>query len=239
MPSWKKLIISGSDAALSSLVLTTGSLALNVTGGRTRLSSSVDITGSVDIRDGFLYVQNSLDTDARVAYDSTGYQSINYQSRMLKDGAGGSSVSYGGPLTLYKHALMYDVNVDQEGDIITIANSAHVTLEKPTSLLIDLTQYEPFSGTSTQLYNTYYQYTYTMAYPIGAPTSLTWQRIGTIEVFNYNHSLSFSQSIKIEQGTAPASIAFDTGGTVDPTKLYFTADDDEIQIILKYKALIM
>jgi hypothetical protein len=97
MPSWKKLIISGSDVALSSLVLTTGSLALNVN-GRTRLSSSVDITGSVNIRNGNLVVSGSLDTGNRFLINSgqpvlnwggsqlltsTGQQTVNWQSLVL------------------------------------------------------------------------------------------------------------------------------------------------------------
>jgi hypothetical protein len=109
MPSWKKLIISGSDAALSSLVLTTGSLALNVN-GRTRLSSSVDITGSVNIRNGNLVVSGSLNTSTQaLIYNgqtvvnwggsqlvtSTGQQTVDWESRVLTISAANPTLNWG------------------------------------------------------------------------------------------------------------------------------------------------
>ena len=84
MPSWKKLITSGSDAALSSLTLTTGSLALDVRGGVTRLSGSTTVTGSVNIRSGALIVSNSLDTSAWALIASNGQTVVDWGSSLLK-----------------------------------------------------------------------------------------------------------------------------------------------------------
>ena len=83
MPSWKKLITSGSDAALSSLTLTTGSLALDVRGGSVTVSGSFIVTGSIN-------------SSTRVLYDSAGYQSVNYNTRNFFDEAGALSINFGG-----------------------------------------------------------------------------------------------------------------------------------------------
>lgn len=96
MPSWKKLITSGSDAALSSLTLTTGSLALDVRGGVTRLSGSTTITGSVNIRSGALIVSNSLDTANRALIRSNGQVGVNWDGGQLLTSNGTQTVYWDG-----------------------------------------------------------------------------------------------------------------------------------------------
>jgi hypothetical protein len=242
MPSWKKLIISGSDAALTSLVLTTGSLALNVN-GRTRLSSSVDITGSLSVSGAF-FVENNINTTNRALISSAGFEAFNYEDRTLKDEGGNISISYGGTagdISIRKPIVFYYVHKSEEGDIVNVADSKEVTIDKNAPfILIDLTEYTRFDGVNGQLNNTYYKYTYTAA--AGNASTPEWLRVGEIEVFKYGDNLYFSESIKTEQGalagTTP-TFSFDQGTTVTATKLYFTSDTSTDSVRVKYKVLVM
>ena len=230
MPSWKKLITSGSDAALSSLTLTTGSLALDVRGGSVTVSGSFIVTGSIN-------------SSTRVLYDSAGYQSVNYNTRNFFDEAGALSINFGdtaGDIVFHKNINYFYIHSGQEGDILTVADSKLVTVDKSNPfILIDLTQYTRFNGLGGQLYNTYYQYTYTVT--TDDVTSPSWLQIGFIEVFKHGNNLYFSSSIKTEQGTLPGGTAFgfDQGSTTEPTKLYFTTDSSAENVQVKYKVLVM
>jgi hypothetical protein len=163
MPSWKKLIISGSDAALTSLVLTTGSLALNVTGGRTRLSSSVDITGSVNVRgDGNLVLSGSLDA---------GNRALIRNSRTVLNWAGSQLLTTTGQQT-----------VDWESRVLTIT-SANPTLNWGSSTLVIGATTQSLDWSQRKLLadaaSTVSEWSNTLITNAGSPSTYQWRRNST------------------------------------------------------------
>jgi hypothetical protein len=163
MPSWKKLIISGSDAALSSLVLTTGSLALNVTGGRTRLSSSVDITGSVNIRNGNLVVSGSLNTST---------QALIYNGQTVVNWGGSQLVTSTGQQT-----------VDWESRVLTITSAANPTLNWGSSTLVIGATTQSLDWGQRKLLadaaSTVSEWSNTLITNAGSPSTYQWRRNST------------------------------------------------------------
>jgi hypothetical protein len=163
MPSWKKLIISGSDAALTSLVLTTGSLALNVNGGRTRLSSSVDITGSVNIRNGNLVVSGSLDTSNQYLINN-GQPVLNWGGSQLLTSTGQQTV-------------------DWESRVLTIASAADPTLNWGSSTLVigattqslDWSQRKLLADAASPVS----EWSNTLITNAGSPSTYQWRRNST------------------------------------------------------------
>ena len=79
MPNWRKVIVSGSDATLTSV---TASAGLIVTG-------SARITGSLDVMGSLVVKQNattgSLDTRDRILYDDRNRKTFDWNNRLLYD----------------------------------------------------------------------------------------------------------------------------------------------------------
>tara|TARA_R110000868_G_scaffold107649_4_gene294464 strand:- start:7029 stop:7970 length:942 start_codon:yes stop_codon:yes gene_type:complete len=143
MPNWKKVIVSGSDAALTSV---TASAGLIVTGSA-RITGSLGITGSLVVNQnattGSLNTSNrtSLDNsnktsidwgsrllydsqtpptmsafwDSRILYSNNGLDSVNWADRYLYDAAGYLSVDWG-------HRILANENGDPALDWNAITN---------------------------------------------------------------------------------------------------------------------
>jgi len=112
MPNWKKVITSGSDAALNSISVTTNVTATSFTGsllgtasyapstptfpytGSATISGSLTVTGSLFVQDinGII----NIDSENRKLYDTISSQSVAWDERRLFDIAGDRAVSWQG-----------------------------------------------------------------------------------------------------------------------------------------------
>lgn len=181
MPSWKKLITSGSDAALSSLTLTTGSLALDVRGGVTRLSGSTTVTGSVNIRNGSLIVSNSLDTANRALIQNNGQTVVNW--------AGGQLLKFDGTQT-----------VDWEYSVLTVG-AANPKLNWGSSLLqigsltssLDWGQRKLLADAAS----TVSEWSNNIITNAGSPSTYQWRRNSTYP-FSVGYDLETFNTISLE-----------------------------------------